>query len=497
LQIDDACCVKILSGLAGALVLAFTFYGYIHPQTPARMVKNAAALIPQSTFWSLVTTLPFPVPRSAGVLTLTLVGINVLAFAAYAAAVAICWNRLSSRRTLLAVALPAAGFFALSALALPTQSTDIHDYILTGRVAAVHGSNPVLVAPDAFPDDPLYPYAQGRYTDEPQKKGPAWVAVTTTWAALAGDNPVTVVLAYRLGFLAFNLANLVLLVVSLRRWRPEHVLAGTVLYGWNPIVVVYGQQKTDTIMVCLLLVAVMLWFSGRHRMSVVALSASVFVKLLTLPLLAAYFVRELAAHRWRQAISSALLVGLVVIALYAPFTRDVGLLIEHVSQIRRAGTGPGGSSLPQLAILVLTLVGAVLVVRAGVVGQRGDEHSLRAWALVALFFAVFFYPSQWSWYLMTPIALVALAGERWLTLMTIALSFVSFSFNVWAQSSHRDFPLPDIEFLPRPMLFLAVLALITASTAGLLALRRAIVGRSLEDVVAGQGGTVDDQSRNR
>lgn len=466
-RIDDRHLVTLLAGLAAVLSVAYLTYQYVLPLTPVRLLKKGSALIPQSEFWSFVAGLPLPVPHSPGLLAIVLVTLIAITFLAYATAVVVCWNRPGSRGTLLAVALPAAAFFVLSAFSLPTTSTDIYDYIVTARVATAHGSNPYLVPTDAFPEDPVFPYVEGRWTHEPQTKGPAFVLPIMAWAALAGDSPLAALLIYRLGFLAFNLASLGLVVVFLRRWRPRHLLAGTVLYGWSPIVVIHGQEKSEAIMVCLMLAGIVALFSGRRLAAVAALGLSVFVKLLTLPLLAAYFVRELAARRLRHVAGAGALLGLVVAVLYSPFTRRPGLVLDHLSQ-----TGTAGPSLPAVAMLVLATIAAGLVIWAGLAGLRGNDQLVRASTVVALFLGAFFYPQRWSWYLMVSIALAALTGDRWLTLLAVALSFVAFSFDRWAQSTHRDFPLPQLDVVPIPFLYLGALALVVAAIVTVLVISR-------------------------
>jgi hypothetical protein len=469
--------------MAAVLLLAFAFFDFIHTQTPAPLGKNSAPLIGMWGFWRFVTRLPLPVPRTAAAVVLTVGVATIAAFVAYAGAIALVWRRRATRRTLLAVAGPAVAFFAMSTLALPTSTVDIYDYILIGRLVAVHDRDPFTTAPDRFPDDPMYRYSQDIWTHQPDTKGPIFVGPAAAWAALGGDSPVRSVMAFRLGFLAFNLGALALIVLVLQRSRPDHALAGAVLYGWSPIVVTLGQERADTIMVFFLVAGIGLLLPGRRVASALAVAASAIVKLITLPLLGAHFLRELLERRWRSLIVGGVLAMAFAVLVYLPFTSDFGAPLELLGESGRAGCramSPEGctesastSGLPGGLALVLRLAVIALVVWAAMIGRRGDDEFIRAWTVVALFMAAFLYPVNSSAYLMTSIALAALTGDRVLTALTTALSFVSFTFNRGAKSAGPGFPLPDIEQIaPRPVLFLGMLTLVVAGMAALLFWRR-------------------------
>ena len=49
------------------------------------------------------------------------------------------------------------------------------------------------------------------------------------------------------------LVGIALVAMILRELSPQHLLAGTILFGWNPIVSNFGTGKTDTVMVFFLL----------------------------------------------------------------------------------------------------------------------------------------------------------------------------------------------------------------------------------------------------
>ncbi|MDQ2998298.1 MAG: hypothetical protein M3R61_14770, partial [Chloroflexota bacterium] len=248
----------LLVCLAGILLVDSVYAAFVLPQAPGRMAEPSAELIAWLPLWSFVVALPLPIPRQGHTLAIVLLVTCLVKFAAYACAIFLAWNLPFSRRRLVVVVGAALLFFLVAVAALPNVNRDIYNYIVSGRVAAVHGVNPYAIAPDRFPDDALYRYASARYTGYPgDNKMPVWALLNIALARLAGDNPVANLLLYRILFLLFNIANLALIARILRTVHPQRQLAGLVMYAWNPIVVAYGQSKVDTIMVFFLLLAVL------------------------------------------------------------------------------------------------------------------------------------------------------------------------------------------------------------------------------------------------
>lgn len=344
---------------------------------------------------------------------------------------------------------------------LPNLNTDIYNYIIRGRVAAVYGENPYGVAADQFPNDPIYPYASHRFTDEPGGKLPAWMALNIFLAGVSGHNPINILLTYRLALLFFNLANLALIVLIVHALDARYVLAGAVLYAWNPIVILFAQSKTDTVMVTFVLLAVWLMVKGiRWWLPFTILVLSALVKLITVPLIGVYLLRSLKLRRWWEVIGStvigAVLAGSTVLLLY--FSSEGGqVLWTYVGLVEKAGT-----STPSL------MRNLVLVAFAGIIGVTGflqndsRQRLLVGWAVIMLFFSLFVTRFTLSWYLLTPIAIVALIGSWPMHALIVVISFSSLLFNVWDTTFTRAFPSPDVVDIPRFLLYLMPPALIAA-----------------------------------
>jgi hypothetical protein len=446
------------------------FHAFVIPLTPARLARASAGLIDESAIWSALAALPWPVPTQGTTLAISLLVVAALGFVAYALAVALVWGQRATVRGLLTVALPAAAFLGISALALPTQSSDIVDYLLSGRVAAVHGESPYDVAPDAFPEDPLLPYASGTYTKDTEEKPPVWIGAAVLAAMLTVDmTPADAVLAGRLLFLGLTVINAALIFAVLRRWKPDHVLAGLVLYTWSPIVILHGQAKFDTLMATFALLAALALVCGRPLSTIAALWLSVMVKLLTLPLVAVTVLGEVAARRWRRFAASGAVVAAMTVALYVPFDDGTRHAVDHFG----LAAGAGGS-LPRAAGLAFGTIAGVMVLWAGLRSRTGLDGTMQGWALASLA-VILVTPVTWSWYFIMPTAVISLSGDRWKSAALVVGSALVFVIDTWGRSNTRAHPLPtpfdlsrsDVALLGVALIaFAAVMALATASVIG-------------------------------
>lgn len=454
----DARLAAVLSLVAVLLLGAFCFYAFVLPQTPARLARASVALTDDFALWSWLDGLPLPVPRGEWGVAVALIVSSLAAFALYGVALYATWGRRAQRRVLVLVTGAAILFSLLSALALPNINTDIYNYIVTGRVAAVHDANPYEVAPDRFPSDPVYPYAGHRFTKHPDVKLPAWMLVSVPLAKVAGNDPVTNLLVYRFAFLAFSAACLVLVVAIISRLDPRYALAGAIAWGWNPIVVVFATSKVDTVMVFFLLLAILFLVASRARSAAVSLMLSALVKLITLPFAATYWLSEVAKRRWRRVLTATALMAATVIAVYLPFTRSLDLPLDHLGLIERRGSGSpvdGEPSAEGPARLLLAVGYGFLVVWVGLTQGDTIRRLLRGWGLLAVYFALFLAPLGLSWYLLVPIAIASLAMDWRLLLVTSLVSFSSFLVYAWDSMSTEAFPLPDIVAVSRGTVYLA------------------------------------------
>ena len=465
---NEARLALLLSCLAGILLITLLFYGFVIPQTPGRMAKPAASLIPQLPLWAWIVSLPIPIPHSGELLAHSLLVSAGVAFGLYVLAVYFSWNRPARAGTLLVVVLAALLFFLIAALALPNVNTDIFNYIMRGRVGAVYHQNMYYVPADRFPMDPIYPYAEHRYTRTGTGKLPAWELIDVFLAWLANDAPITNLFVYRFAFLLFNAANVALIAAILHKLNPQYLLAGLILYAWNPIVAVYGQSKTDTIMVFFLLLAILLLLVGRARFAVVALGLSVLVKLITLPLVPIYWLRELRLGRWRHVVADTLLLVATAVAVYAPFWLGYERPLRQLVQ-----AGNGVADLPGIVLLLGAGAAVLGLLWAGLTQDGSHEQLIHRWAVVTLLVSFYLATLGLSWYLMTLIAIVSLAVDWRLVPPTIGLSFAAFFKNTWESADTGAFQLPELVASPWSLVYLALLGLVVLGTIAVVAKQKA------------------------
>ena len=451
-----------LGVLAGALACAAGFYAFVLPQTPGRLGRPAVALMDDLAAWRwLADVLPEPSTR-VGVAVAVLFAACVF-FALYGLAVALTWRWRASGRALLGIGAVALVLTAIGALALPNANTDIFSYIASGRVAAVHDANPYEYPPSAFPGDPVFPYVSEQYSGNLPSKLPAFMLVNVALAELPGDDPTANLLAYRLAFLAVSAANLLLLVLAARRLFPGSEAGGLVLFGWNPVVVVYAQSKTDVVMVFFLLLAAYLYARERERPGLVALGLSALVKLITLPLVALALCRDAHLRRWRSLALGAVVLAVVAVLVYLPFADGPGLLVDHLGLLGAVesdeGVNRSGDAAAERLLRGVLGVGfLVLVVLLGTNQDGSASRLVRSWSIAALYFAVFLTTPALAWYQLVPLALAAIAGSVAVAVAMMALTLASFLFSTWYAASSSDFPLGDLLGIPPALLYLLPVA---------------------------------------
>ncbi|QEC49869.1 glycosyltransferase [Baekduia soli] len=423
----------VLSGCATTLGAMVAVWCFVLSQTPARLAKPSAALIHRLDLWSAVTNADLPVPTTRPGIAAAVLLTTALAFAVYAAALRACWRREATPRRLALVAGGALVFFALTVVALPTLNTDIYEYMATGRVAAVHGADPYAVAADAFPGDPAYAYTDRRYTSIPgDNKLGVWTLLDVGLAKVTGRQVVDGLVAYRVALALCGALSLLLIVLLLRRLYPRAQLAGVVAYGWNPIVIMGAPTKVDSVMVALVLAGALALVAGHRRVGAVGMVLSALVKLVTLPLVAVRWVGLLRRHRWAELALEAALVAVTVAVVYAPFAGAPGLMGRELRLLQT-----GGSSPPRA---VVALIFALVMLAVGLRQDGTPRRMVRGWAVVSVAFAALLPDLGFSWYLLVPIAMTALAASAPLVAAMTAIGVLSFSSDLWSTVGHGPFP---------------------------------------------------------
>jgi hypothetical protein len=215
----------------------------------------------------------------------------------------------------------------------PVTATDLFQYVLRARVQVLYGANPLLVAPSAFPQDPLLPFA-GEWQGILSPYGPAWELLAGIIARLGAVDAVSGALAFKgVAFAAYLGITGLLLWHGRRSGDAVSVNRGLLLWAWNPLVLLQGLGNGHNDMVMLLGVTGALVLLGsawqreravRWAAAALLLALAVMVKLAAALLVVLAVVAVVRAQpHWRQrflALATMGAVGAAVALLtYIPY----------------------------------------------------------------------------------------------------------------------------------------------------------------------------------
>ncbi len=374
-------------------------------------------------------------------------GATLVLFALYAWLLILCRRGLlrDGRARLLALVFPVL-FNAGLLLGHPYQSLDALTYVAHGYLGDLPNANPYTMPAAAvgatdfatqlapfgwLPVHGLTPY------------GPLWTHLELAVVKVTGDVPTALVMIKAI-VVAASLGSAALIWSTLGRVRPEDQLLGTLVYLWNPMIVVEfaAEGHNDALMILCLLASLALTISARPALSVAASVSGILVKYLPLVFLPAQVAYLWHTGRNRSRLVAGLLLGLLIgaglaVALYGPFW--VGLrTFEGVRLQGQPLVSPSPSgwlywyllhALPpreaaQITLRVLTGVFAAFVLVAS--WRARDATGLfRACAGIALVYVLVISSHYWPWYASLPLALVALVPRGILLPTVLVLTLCS------------------------------------------------------------------------
>jgi hypothetical protein len=375
-----------LVALAVAALPGYLAVAFVLPSTPSWMEQPAAALVERLPLWTGVQALTSR--AGSGLTTWAIFWSMVLSLIAYAVALRQTRGLGDDLRAGVIVAGVAAALSLTAVLGLPNLDTDVYLYTLYARVVAVHGSNPYMVVPANFLDDPFVSLTPWIYVTS--LYGPAWIFVSLLVERMAGDDPVRALFAFRLTLFGCGFVTLPVIWHIAGQVNPRYRVAGLVAWGWNPIVVMYGPQKLDTFLTLLVLLGILAWVEQRRSLSLVALTAATLTKVVAAPLLA---------------------VCLLAITL-RPGARVLLLSMGFLVAIGALAVLPVSIYTPRRILFLPGLLAVVLIAGRMAVNPRRLIVGLVA---VQLYAYVFLTPGSKPWYLLPLIGLVGVTDSSRVT----------------------------------------------------------------------------------
>ena len=347
-------------------------------------------------------------------------------------------------------------------------------YGLYGRMVTVFHVNPYGGSHTILSSNLLYSVLTTRQVG-PAPYGPLWLDVTLPVTLLARDSVANVLISFRLLGLLVHLANTILLWQILGRLRAERRIAGTLLYAWNPVILLLGIAEMHYELVVILCILLASYFYKRRAFLLgwVCLLLAALMSPLCLLLLPLFFPVLWKETRGMQggprALWWLLLVGLsLVIAglAYYPYWPGQGSAII-TTQLRQAFIPDTAINSLDAAIqhlrlsahaiawiaapltwniLTAIVAGSLLLLGIWLVDNLELALLFAGWVLLAVFTLS---PQSWPWGVLLPLTLAICSSSARTILLAFLLTIgaaLSYLFwlgnDVWAGQALVTIGLP-------------------------------------------------------
>jgi hypothetical protein len=289
---------------------------------------------------------------------------------------------------------------------------DLHRYVWDGRMQRL-GYNPYKVVP-ADPAVAALHTPETRELNNPEVPSPYPAGAQLFFRAVTAIHEST--LAFKIAFLACDLAIILVLLIELRRTgQGEHwVLA----YAWHPLLAteMSGSSHIDIVGALLLLVSAVALGRRWRATAAMTLGLAVAVKLLPIVLLPLY---------WRRVrMRDALLAAVVLALLYLPFLDHgripIGSLGTYIQSFRfndPVFTALERVAAPQVVVGLAVLFGLLTSVWLRSKWQTGCADAF-AWPMAASLVCA---PVVYPWYLVWLLPFLRSASTLPIVIWTVSI----------------------------------------------------------------------------
>ncbi len=354
----------------------------------------------------------------------------------------------------------------LAPIANSATSRDMLLYAFYGRMVVFYHVNPYIVPVSIFPHDSLYTIlttsTTGALAALPSavSYGPVWLDASLLVTLFAGQNIANILIGFRAIGLLAHLLNALLLWSLLAKLKPEARISATLLYAWNPLILVLGvsQMHLDIVVTLFLLLSVAFFLRDSLILCWVFALLAVLVNVLFLPLLPLClhlinqhlrFVRLGFRFLWYLGM---LAITVLILALaYAPYWEGWGIEGVRAALVQTFWLQSAVNSLDaallnlpmQLPKLVswaaqpshwtpagLLIAGTFLLFSLWLANTLDLILFCTSWLLLLLLLLL---PTYWPWYLIVPFTLALCATNRGTTLLVVLLSLGALLCYYWWQ----------------------------------------------------------------
>ena len=337
-----------------------------------------------------------------------------------------------------------AGAVALHLLFLfppPPQSQDFYQYLFYGKMQALYHANPYVVHPSVYYQNSWY--ALIRWPNQTSVYGPAWTAICALVAKVAGNNlPLAYVLLKLVVFGAdVSIMTMIVKASKDRTDRDDAAGWGLLAYAWNPLILMTVPLggMADVAIAAAFIGALLARRRGRTGVATVLLTLASLIKVYAAIGLLLHLVLLARERKWKVASRHAAVAAALAAAAYAPYwaglkTFRAVLNVANLTNHSLMGT------LQRLLVPVFQATGfadpindAAAAVRwlaapllLGVViwtvAKVRSEPEL--WHGVLIVLAAYTYLTPWYlyWYIVAPLALVAVLPRNRLTAPLLTFS---------------------------------------------------------------------------
>lgn len=302
-----------------AAVMAVLTVNYLRNRAVRKV--RAVAVIAVASVLVLVLFLP----RSANLFYMTLL-YNLILFGLVALYLIALSSVKNDSKEVRKIILIFAILFCVTLLFLPPfRSSDIFNYISYGKIVTVYEDNPYYHTPSYFAADPTLNFI-GTWQRFTSIYGPVWVSFSAFLIKLAGKNLGNELMVFKLSqaFLVFFVGFVIYAINEKLGLRNSN--ARLLLFLWSPLLLVeiVGNGHNDILLISFVALG-LLSYLYRHRvLAAMALTVSVMVKVVSLPLLLLYSMYLLSREksfrsRAKKALILAFSISAIVYLTYFPY----------------------------------------------------------------------------------------------------------------------------------------------------------------------------------